>query len=220
MPRPLSRRGHPVQSGFDRGSGNGQPASVARIQLIGRETKMKRKVTIAILGLLVVAGSVTLTVLLGSRAATVSASSGRNGQLHITKNCSLDNGNAGDYCTITSSNLAEIPSTTSLPPTTASKVFYDQAGGIPCPSGVCTGPNPTSPGMLDSNVVLYVGPGDWAIGRCTVDVDNIGVCSFSDGTGELTGFRARVKVTPFSPSPSEVNYHWDGTYSFDPQPDK
>jgi hypothetical protein len=197
-----------------------QPASVARIQPVERETKMKRKVTITILGLMLGTGGVTLTLLLGNPAATVSAASGRDGQLHITKNCSLDNGNAGDYCTITSSNLTEIPSTTSLPPTTAAKVFYDQAGGIPCPGGGCTGPNPTSLGMLDSNVVLYVGPGDWAVGRCTVDVDNIGLCTFSDGIGELTGFRARLKVTPFSPSPTEVNYHWDGTYSFTSEPSK
>jgi len=72
--------------------------------------------------------------------------------------------------------------------------------------------------MLDSNVVLYVGTGDWAVGRCTVDVNNIGLCTFSDGTGRLTGFTARVVVTPFSSSPTEVNYHWDGTYSFSPEP--
>jgi hypothetical protein len=73
----------------------------------------------------------------------------KKGQLHVTKNCSEFTGTAGTFCTITSSNLAQIK--------VGSKVFYDQAANIPT-------------GMLDSNAVLNVGPGDWAVGRCTLDL--------------------------------------------------
>jgi len=66
-------------------------------------------------------------------------------------------------------------------------------------------------GELDSNVVLYVGTGDWAVGRCTLDLGTgLGLCTFSDGTGRLTGFQARVDVT----YTGGVNYRWDGAYSF------
>jgi hypothetical protein len=169
---------------------------------------MRFKTTMTVFAFVLVAALV-----LGTRPASVSAQSGRNGQLHITKNCSADNGNPGDYCTITSSNLSVIPgSSNSAHP---AKVFYDQAGGIPNPLPI------TMPlGMLDSNVVLYVGTGDWAVSRCTLDVNNMGLCTFSDGTGQLTGFNARVTVRPFSSSPSEVDFYWDGTYSFNPLPDK
>lgn len=115
--------------------------------------------------------------------------------LHVTKDCSAYTGAAGAYCTIKTSNLAVIK--------VGSKVFYQQAAGVP-------------PGLLDSDVVLDAGSGNRAFGHCTVDsTTNLGLCTFSDGTGQFTGFRARVDVSPF---PDLVNYHWDGTYSFSPQP--
>jgi len=121
------------------------------------------------------------------------------GQLHVTKNCSEYTGAADSFCTITSSNLAVLK--------VGTKVFYDQAAGIPT-------------GMLDSNVVLYAGTGDWAVGRCTLDMSTtLGLCTFSDGTGDFAGFSARVDVSPFPP-PDAVDIHWDGTYSFDPPPRK
>ena len=121
------------------------------------------------------------------------------GQLHVTKNCSEYTGAAGSFCTITSSNLAVLK--------VGTKVFYDQAAGIPT-------------GMLDSNVVLYAGTGDWAVGRCTLDLSTtLGLCTFADGTGDFAGFSARVDVSPFPP-PDAVDIHWDGTYSFDPPPRK
>ena len=123
------------------------------------------------------------------------------GQLHVTKNCSEYTGAAGSFCTITSSNLAVLK--------VGTKVFYDQAAGIPT-------------GMLDSNVVLYAGTGDWAVGRCTLDSrqypGNYGLCTFSNGIGRLAGFTARVDVSPFQNTSTNVNYYWDGTYSFTPLP--
>jgi hypothetical protein len=114
------------------------------------------------------------------------------GALHVTKECSEKTAAAGSFCTITSSNLAAI--------TVGSKVFYDQAAGIPT-------------GLLDSNVVLDAGSGNRAVGRCTLDqTSHLGLCRFSDGTGQFTGFQARVDVDCTS------GCRWDGTYSFSPGP--
>jgi len=123
--------------------------------------------------------------------ASVSASA-RAGRLHVTKECGDYHGAAGEFCTITSSNLTEILNN--------SKVFYDQAAGIPT-------------GLLDSNVILDAGNGDRAVGRCTLDLSTgLGLCTFSDGTGQFTGFHARVEVSYLGP-----DWAWDGTYSFSPQ---
>jgi hypothetical protein len=144
--------------------------------------------------------ALTLTLALGGHVASVSASSARSGDLHIEKNCSAYTGAPGGYCTITVSNLPEIPANTT-------RVFYDQAYGLPAPDGS------SAPGMLDSNVVLYAGFGDWAVGRCTLNVDgSTGLCTFSDGVGQLAGFHARVAVS----SAGGANYFWNGTYHFDP----
>jgi hypothetical protein len=134
---------------------------------------------------IVVAGAiVTITV---STGAPVHAAA-RNGELHVMKECSQDKGFAGDFCTITASNLPELK--------VGSKVFYDQAAGIPA-------------GLLDSNVVLDAGNGDRALGRCTLDsTTSLGLCTFSDGTGQFTGFSARVSVDCTS------GCRWDGTYRF------
>jgi hypothetical protein len=130
-------------------------------------------------------------------AAPVSAASPRTGELHATKDCSTYFGRPNDYCTITSSSLDVIK--------VGSKIYYDQAAGIPT-------------GLLDSNVVLDAGNGDRAMGRCTVEFsDNHGLCTFSDGTGHFAGFRARVNVTPFTASPTNVDYRWDGEYSLNPE---
>jgi len=134
-----------------------------------------------------------LVLILSVSGVTTSAASGRNGNLHVTKECSTYTGGAGQFCTITSSNIAEIKA--------GSKVFYDQAAGTPT-------------GMLDSNVILDAGDGNRAVGRCTLDLRTYkGLCTFSDGTGDLAEFRARVDV-----SLGAGVFYWDGTYSFTPAP--
>ena len=80
-----------------------------------------------------------LVVSMATGAAPAAASNAQNGQLHIAKDCSNYTGAAGSYCTIQSSNLEAIP--------VGTRVFYDQAYGIPAPNG------PSSNGMLDSNIV-------------------------------------------------------------------
>ena len=144
------------------------------------------RVPLAILGLLVGVG------VLAQGYSSLSASSGRSGFLQVEKECSEYQGQPGQFCTITLSNISEI--------TPDSKVFYTQPAGIPA-------------GVLDSNVVLDAGDGSRAVGRCTLDLTTgLGLCTFSDGTGRLAGFHARVDVTP--PSYEGDDWHWRGTYEF------
>ena len=69
--------------------------------------------------------------------------------------------------------------------------------------------------MLDSNIVLYVGYGNWAVGRCTLNTDgNTGLCTLSDGVGPLAGISARVNVSSLGPNYGDgAVYSWEGTYS-------
>jgi hypothetical protein len=120
----------------------------------------------------------------------------RSGELHVTKECSAWTGQAGDFCTISSSNLKEIE--------VGSKVFYARAADFSTLS-------------LDSDIVLNLpGPGNnTASGHCRLNlVTGIGLCTFSGGTGKFTHFAASVNV---SPPTDGVNWHWDGTYSFSPR---
>ena len=118
----------------------------------------------------------------------------RSGPLHIKKDCTKYTRLAGGYCTIVESNFSGIP--------VGSVVHYTQALGI------------LAPGWLDSNVVLDAGNGNKAVGRCTVDLNIVtpGVCTFSDGTGNLAGFTARVDVSTQPVFP--FDFFWDGTYQF------
>ena len=105
-------------------------------------------------------------------------------------------GAAGEWCTITVSNLRRLP--------VDSKVLYSQALGIPA-------------GLLDSNVVLDAGGGNRAVGRCTLDLaTGLGLCTFSDGTGQLAGFQARVE----SRAGDGIVCDFDHTSSFTPSADR
>jgi|SRR5579872_4459862 len=155
-----------------------------------RNPVSKRNVMSISLVLLALAALGATSLSLMPRAAQ--ADERHHGDLHLTKNCSAFL--SGSYCMITGSNLPEI--------LIGSNLYYDQ-------------PTPTVAGLLeggtDSNVVLYVGTGDWAVGRCTLDgITNFGLCTFSDGTGPFTGFHARLNVS----SADGLNYSLDGTYSF------
>jgi len=128
-------------------------------------------------------------VLLGPSAAA--ADSPRSGALHVTKECSQYFGQAGQFCTITSSSLRAIDA--------GSKVIYLQPAGA---------------AGLDSDVVLYTGPGNSAYGHVTLSFASLsGVVTFSGGTGQFRGFEARVLVTY---NPATNLWYWDGTYNFTP----
>ncbi len=117
---------------------------------------------------------------------------GQSGALNVTKECSAYTGHANEFCTITSSNLAQIP--------VGSRVVYasDAVG--------------TS---LDTDVVLTP-PGqtsNTASGHCTLSLETgVGQCTFLGGSGAFTSFEADVAVSHLD----GPNYAWDGTYSFNP----
>jgi hypothetical protein len=140
----------------------------------------------AVVGLLL-AILVTGTLAAASSAAT-NASSPRRGALHVTKECSEYTGLADSWCTITSSNLKAIK--------VGSRVVYLQAAGQ------------TS---LDSDIVLVVGPGNYALGHVTLDfTTGTGVVTIWGGIGHFEGFSAKVAVSHLD----GPNWAWDGKYHF------
>jgi hypothetical protein len=174
-----------------------------------RNPVSKRIITSVLLGLLALAALAAMTLSPVPRAAKADE---RNGELHVTKDCSTDTNDAGFYCTIETSNLAEL---------VGARVFYTQAA-VGCDTGATSYPCPPTPPatpeggviVFDSNVVLYVGTGEWAVGRCTLDLNSNGLCMFSDGTGKFAGFHGRVAVSYTPTAADPYLFSWDGTYSF------
>jgi hypothetical protein len=121
------------------------------------------------------------------------ASFPRSGEIHVVKECSQYAGQAGQFCTITSSNLPEIEK--------GSRVIYASNLAFP---------------LLDSDVALDL-PGagnNKASGHCRLNlITKVGECTFSGGTGKFTHFSARVDVS----SLGGPDWAWNGTYSFSPQ---
>ena len=138
-----------------------------------------------------IVGLILMLVLAGSVAAAAKAHDGagssnpRSGALHVTKECSQYTGLADSFCTITSSNLPAI--------TPGSRVVYLQAAGTT---------------TLDSDIVLVVAPGNYALGHVTLDLaTGSGVVTLSGGTGQFTSFRAKLDVSYLS----GPNWAWDGS---------
>jgi hypothetical protein len=141
-------------------------------------------------------GLVVATALLAALGFSVSAASSQSQtrretkQFHATKDCSGFTGLIGAYCTIRSSNVKELKP--------GSKIFYLQKSGK---------------AALDSDIVIYAGPGSVTAGHCLLHLaSGLGLCTLSDGTGTLAGFHARVRVTADHTVPNL--WHWDGTYGF------
>jgi hypothetical protein len=112
----------------------------------------------------------------------------RSGDLHVTKECSAYKGLAGDFCTITSSNLEEIE--------VGSKVIYAQAADA---------------SSLDTDIVLDAGSGNTTAGHVKLDLAAAsGELTLSGGTGKFTGFEAQADI---SADPDGL-WQWEGTYSF------
>ena len=127
----------------------------------------------------------------GISVALATASSSGGGDLHLKKECSEYTGLADSFCTITASNLKAIK--------VGSRVVYLQAAGT------------TS---LDSDIVLVVGPGNYALGHVNLDLaTGLGEVKLSGGAGQFTSFHAKARVSP----PGGVNgadWAWDGWYRF------
>jgi hypothetical protein len=127
-------------------------------------------------------------------SASAASSQNRSPQatkaFHATKDCSGFTGLVGAYCTIRSSNVEALE--------VGSKIFYVEEA---------------SKTALDSDAIIYVKRGSVATGHCFLrSANGVGLCTMSDGTGTLAGFRFRVRVTADTSVPGL--YHWDGTYSF------
>jgi hypothetical protein len=121
-----------------------------------------------------------------------SAPPSRSGVFHGMKDCSMNTGRPGGYCTVTASSLDAIK--------VGSKVVYLEAAGAKA---------------LDSDVVLYVAPGNVANGHCYFPFPiGPGRCTFSGGRGSLTGFHATFTVKPDPTIQHQAD--WDGPYSFSP----
>ena len=143
-----------------------------------------------------VLGLATAVALLAALGFSGTAASSQNQALqgtkefHATKDCSGFTGLVGAYCTIRSSNVKALK--------VGSRIFYVQVA---------------SKTVLDSDTVIYVSRGSVATGHCLLRLaTGVGLCTISDGTGELAGFRLRVRVTASTSIPKL--FHWDGTYSF------
>jgi hypothetical protein len=118
------------------------------------------------------------------------AASPRSGDLHVTKECSEYTGEAGSFCTFTSSNIKAIEP--------GDRIVYALAAGA------------TS---LDTDVVIVAGPGNIAAGHCILVFASLpGRCTFSGGTGKFTHFDASAAVSVDAAG----LWHWEGTYSFRP----
>lgn len=156
-----------------------------------KEASMARRTGLpkSVLGL---ATAVALLAALGfSGTAASSQSQALRGAkaFHATKDCSGFTGLIGAYCTIRSSNVKALK--------VGSKIFYVQEAGK---------------AALDSDTIIYVQRGSVATGHCFLSSAGPGLCTMSDGTGTLAGFRFRVRVTADASVPGL--FHWDGTYSF------
>jgi len=118
------------------------------------------------------------------------AASPRSGDLRMTKECSEYTGQAGSFCTFTSSNIKAIDP--------GDRIVYARAAGL---------------ASLDTDVVVVAGPGNVAAGHCTLVFASLpGRCTFSGGTGKFTHFHASAAVSVDTTG----LWHWDGTYVFSP----
>ena len=100
-----------------------------------------------------VAGFAAIVLSVFTAPTPAAAQEGQKGQIHVQKICppATFTGAPGSYCTITVSDLTALPAN-------VTRVYYDEPS--PLPIGTVA--------FLDSRVVLYAGPGNWAVGRCTV----------------------------------------------------
>ena len=97
------------------------------------------------------AAVVLLALLVGSSAALAGSGSLRAGALHVTKECSQYQGQAGQFCTITSSNIPWIRA--------GMRIVYADAANFG-----------TTPPMLETDVVLSAAHGSAAYGHVTLNL--------------------------------------------------
>jgi hypothetical protein len=124
---------------------------------------------------------------LGVFAPTVSATSTSH-PIHVVKDCSTNTGVAPTYCLIRASDLLALP--------VGSKVWY-------------LGPVLRNSYFLSSNVRLAAVDGSTSTGYCIFEArSSVGLCTFWQGTGALTGFTAVLDVS----IDQDGLWHLDGEY--------
>ena len=116
-------------------------------------------------------------------------SAARGGEFHATKECSEYKGGVGQFCTITSSSLKEIP--------VGTRVYYHSAAGATLDSDITL--DPPKPGNNTASGHVFL---DFATmsGRVTLN----------GGTGKFSKISASAAVTHLK----DANWAWDGTYSY------
>ena len=125
------------------------------------------------------------TVGVAATANAAAAPAAPSKPLHVTKECSEYFGQAGQFCTITSSNIRAIEP--------GMRVVYL---------------SPLAGPVLDTDIVLSAGRGGTATGHVVLDTTTgLGRVTFSGGTGKFTQFHASVDVS------FDGEWRWDGTYS-------
>ena len=127
---------------------------------------------------------------LAPRAANADLESARSGYLHAVKNCEGYGGLPGQSCTLTSTNLKQIPGGT--------KVVYASAPAA---------------GVLESDITLYPpgNGGSVAFGHVSLNiVAKTGTAWITGGTGRFKHFRATVAIAYVSGR----NWTWDGPYTY------
>ena len=118
----------------------------------------------------------TMVLVLAVAAAGTVATAGpatagpRSGVLHVTKDCSQYHFQAGNFCTITSSNINAIKP--------GSKIVYASAADVAL-------------GVLDSDLVIDGPDNNTAFGHVLLHLKTLtGTVWLSGGTGVFTHFRA------------------------------
>src|SRR4051812_21860113 len=124
-------------------------------------------------------------------AASSAEASVRNGSLSAVKERSGFNGAPGSFCTISESNLNEIP--------VGSRIYsLGRPLDVFSPAG--------------TDVLLDVGPGNnTASGHCAMNLaTSRGLCTFSGGTGKFQWFNASLDVS----DPVDKSWHLNGSYYY------
>jgi hypothetical protein len=135
-----------------------------------------------------------VALVVGSSSALAGSGSPRAGVLHVTKECSQYQGQAGQFCTIESSNIPWIRA--------GMRIVYADAANF-------------NTLLLDTDVVLSAGHGSAADGHVTLNLATaLGTVTFDGGTGAFATFHGSATVTVTDRGQPNELWHWDGTYSF------
>ena len=115
-----------------------------------------------------------VVVALAVAVAPLASATPRSGILHVTKECSQYTGEAGSFCTVTSSNLKAIPVGTR-------DVGLGAVG---------------TDGSVDFDIVFETRCANAAFGHATIcGTCDVGTVTFDGGTGQFKKFHATLVLT-------------------------